>query len=317
MRTLQLICILIFISIHSFAQANYEIFGVNRVYGIVETESLKEVLPPIYSKRIYYGEDHYGFFKDSNTIIFHSKNDNSTIEFEIPKNNYFVHINHKVYLHTYIDNKSVLLDSKLNKHAQFNKRYKQLYSENYKSNFIVGDFDDKFDVFHFSNLTTPFITITNSPKYYYYYYNNKSYHSTLIHTFFGTKETYFYNDSFQLIHTLDQHIETEKGIRDSLKISDYKFICEYIGLGGGASEELWSKNNATDQKIRYSSKEFPYSILINKNFQLSGMYERKLFLVGSKESSFEFKLHQNSAKAFIPIRYQKMMGLELVDNADE
>lgn len=298
------------------AQENYTDFSVNKKYGVVNTQNLEEMVVPFYTKEVLFSDAYLGFEND-NALEFYDKTTGKLLQYSKAEQQYHLYVKTKEYLHiTTKENRSALIDQQLKVAATFPYMYSSINAFLFTP-FIIARSVNGFDVYntrqspfkllhkHIKATDYSIIKILNKEKEFEYYA-----------VFYGKETVYIYTEDFSLLKTIPAHAATEKEAITVLK--------SYYNVDEGlenfdpplATETgnwyLVRKENGC--KIYESQSYSNLYVKVKDRFDVTAewMDEVKVYDNKTKEM-YIFKLDRAAKKALIPLKYQQLMGLEIVE----
>lgn len=297
------------------AQEQYTDFSVNDKFGVVNVTNLEEYIAPFYTKEILFSDDYLGFEKGID-LEFYNKNTGKLLQFSAAELHYHLYVKTKEYLHIATkDNKSALLDQRLGIATTFAYLYTSINNFLFtpfiiaksKNGYDIYNANQSFKLLHKQIKATDhsIIKILNKKKELEYYA-----------AFYGKETVNLYTEDFKLLKTIPAHAATEQEAIAVLK-SYYRVNDEPENFDppiAAVATDWYLVRNEHEYKIFESQLYSDLYIKVKERFIITAEWMDKVKVSDIQTGeTYVFKLDRTGKKALIPLEYQQLMGLEIIE----
>ncbi len=295
----------------SWAQYPYkfEEFSVNGQKGIVNTQTLEEVLMPIYNKHILnFTENLFILKKNEDTIVVFNKHSGKwSAPMRLANEYRKISLNKKNYLYTVDKGKYILLDSLLQKKYLLPKLLNPLYHHyDFPENFFIAKDKDTLEVYRIEKSSLKLLHRIKATDFYITKVKDKGTEMKL-YVLNGFEKQYIFDEYFKLKDiSLDYY--------NDANLSD-------LSSGGKRAPNVQLKRTIGDGMSEYdvysSSNSSPFKMHLASNYRLYTQYNSTCYFVegGTSDSAknvYSFKIDTANAKALLPLKYQEEMRLKII-----
>lgn len=303
-------------SLTSSAQKQYTDFSVNKKYGVVNVTNLDEYVAPSYTKQVFFTDDYLGFEKGID-LEFYNKKTGQLSTFSTAELHYHLYVKTKEYLHIATkENKSALLDQRLSITATFPDLYNSINNFLFTP-FIIAKSKNGFDIYN--TRQTPFKLVYKQIKatdYSIIKIWNKENELEFYAVFYGKEKVYLYTEDFSLMKTIPAHAATEKEAIAVLK-SHYNVDDgpENFDPPIAAERAHWYLVKVENGYKIYETQLFSTLFLkIKERFTVESTWSDEVSVSDKSNGDiYIFNLDGKNKKALIPLKYQQLMGLEIIE----
>lgn len=310
MKNILLIILLVVINF-SFAQTNYEVFGVNGKFGIVEKKTNNEFIKPTYTKYTSLLEDYIVFLTKTDFILYNKISGNKIAYtkgqddhfFLLPTNTSIV--GYEANYHVIENNKSVVINNKAEK-RKLSKKYLKIAG---LSGMLLGFTEKSINIFTDNKLNVPKITVNalnfiegdfakrdeeNEEKFYVFYNKNK---------------TYVYSDLLDLVKIYEEGGDNDESV---FKIIQNDFIEKderSIGRENFGVKTYITEGNKSPSSIKI--EDFAFSVKENSKIRyLWGFITIKNDIT---KENYYFSVNYKEKQIYLPKKYQEQLDLQILD----
>lgn len=296
------------------AQDNFSEFIVNQKYGIVNVQNLEEKVAPVYTKRIFFSRDYIVFEKDSRVDMYQRITGNM-IQFQTAEPHYHLYVNTSEFLHiTTEQQKSALLDEQLNIAITFPYQYTSI-NNFLSSSFIIAKSNKGYDIYNTEQSFKLLHKQIKAVDYFIINVKNKEKIFENYTVFYGNGTVNVYTEKFKLLKVIPSGAHT---VNEAMQALNPYFMAELLPEESApiVVGQLQDWNFVTDESgfNIYEDQRFPQTqFKVKSEFQImdDGGYVCVYNLYG--KGRFSFKLNEAGKKALIPVKYQQLMGLQIVE----
>ncbi|RQO30235.1 hypothetical protein DBR32_11705 [Taibaiella sp. KBW10] len=295
------------------AQDNYTDFSVNGKFGLVKVPQLEEYLKPIYTGKVIFTDDYLGF-KKGKELFFYQKTSGKQLQFLVGEDEYRMYRWGGELLHVVKDGKSALLG----RNMKLVKTFPYLYITiryPYWSSSLIAKSKNGYDIYDVVQ-SYKLIQSISASDYFSSGLRQEDHTFSNCTIFYGKDQVMVYNDQFQLLKTVPGKVASIDAVIEILR--PY-FMIESDDPSAMDPSSSYDRNWSSGQiENGYKICESPYhypdiQLKVKERFNVrNGEYSD--VTISSKESSetYTFKLDKGTKKALIPLKYQQLMGLEVL-----
>lgn len=307
----------ILFSLSAYSQDNYTEFIVNGKYGVVNIQTLEEKAAPIYKREISFFDNFLTLEKDS-VLDLYNKTTGEFKQFLMGEPRYYVSLDLIDFLHIVTaQHKSALVTKKMKVSFTLPQRYLSIKSFPF-SFFLIAKTMNGYDIYDMEkSMNLPFLQI-KSGSYFIAGLEDKQGVKANFIVFFGKGEVSIYTKKFQLLKTVRSDAVTANDAVEALKpyfTTDYfeDKDAPRIVVGSANSRPDWELVNDDGGFNTYIHEKYPQiQLKVKSQF---GIRDAGYVTVFNSDGSgqYSFKLDRTSKKALIPLKYQQLMGLEIIE----
>lgn len=307
-----LLLLSILFSLPASAQDNYTEFSVNEQYGVVNRNSLEEVVQPTYPKRIVFAKRYLGFEKDGK-VYFYEKSSGNVQQFIVAQERYRLYPKSADLLHIVQNHKSALLDVDMKIVKTFAEQYSTF--NNYWPDYLIALGKNGYDVFDIDESYKTILRHINANDYFLadFVHKGKTLDECIV--FYGKDVIALYDSRFKLLKTVHKKVQNVDMAVAAL-LPDYTAKMEADALDPSLSDfDGWRLSSLESGYRIYESPKFRnLKLRIDESFDVRNFWPDDVMIFNRKDkTSYSFKLDGNAKKALIPLKYQQQMGLQVLD----
>ena len=304
--------LIILFSLPASAQDLYTDFSVNDRYGVVNRNSLEETVKPTYPKRIVFAEKYLGFEKEGQ-VYFYEKSSGKVQQFVVAQERYHLYPKSGDLLHIVQKQRSALLNMDMKIVKTFAEQYNTF--NYYWSNYLIALGKNGYDVFDIDKSYKPILLHINANDYFLadFVHNGKILNGCVV--FYGKDVISLFDDKFKLLKTVHKNVQ-HIDMAVAALLPDYTAKMEPDALDPSLSDFDGWRVSSTESGYRiYESSKFRnLKLRINESFDVRNFWPDDVMIFNRKDkTSFSFKLDNSAKKALIPLKYQQLMGLQIID----
>ncbi|WP_222165737.1 hypothetical protein [Edaphocola aurantiacus] len=276
---------------------------------------MEEYIAPSYTKDILFSDDYLGFEKGTD-LDFYSKTTGKLFPFSTAEQHYHLYVKTTEYLHIATkEHKSALLDQQFKIAHTFPYLYSSINSFLFTP-FIIAKSKDGYDVYNTNQSFKLLHKQIKASDYSIIKILDKEKRLDYYAVFYGKETVDLYTEEFKLLKSIRAHAGTEMEAIAILK-PYYKVNNEIENFDPPRAADItdwYIVRQEKGYKI-YETQLFSSLYLkVNDRFDVQNTWsdEVKIFDKSAKET-YVFKLNGTDKKALIPMKYQQLMGLEIID----
>lgn len=314
MKNVLCFLLLSMLSLPGFAQDKYTDFSVNGKFGLVKVDNLEEYLEPTYPKRIASSSDYLGFKKE-NELFFYNKTSGKMLQFLVAEDEYSIYRRGSELMHVVKDGKSALLDRNMKLVKIFPYRYTTIRHPYWSTNLIAKS-KDGYDIYDLQESYKLGQRKIDAGSYFIsdFTQNDKIWKNCTV--FYGKDKVIVYDDKFKILKVVAQKASNYSEVISVLKPYYTAISDDPDALDPSLSyDPNWSSRQIENgYKICESTYHYPgLQLKLKDIFKVrNGDYSDVTVFSTKANDTYTFKLDKVGKKALIPLKYQQLMGLEVL-----
>jgi hypothetical protein len=297
------------------AQEQYTDFSVNSKYGVVNTTNLEEYITPSYTKKILFSDDYLGFEKGAD-LDFYSKTTGKLFPLSTAEQHYHLYVKTREYLHIATkERKSALLDQQFEIAHTFPYLYTAI--DNFLfTPFIIAKSKEGYDVYNTNQSFKLLHKQIKASDYSIIKILDKEKRLDYYAVFYGKETVDLYTEEFKLLKSIRAHASTEMEAIAILK-PYYKVNDEIENFDPPRVADItdWYLVRQENGYKIYETQLFSSLYLkVKDRFDVQNTWSDEVKVFDKSAGvAYLFKLNGAEKKALIPVKYQQLMGLEIID----